>query len=102
MTKKEFNAEEKEKFYKKRYVIIGKIRKLEQLVREIRRQGGCRIKPLEQEFCQDLEFKICDKDLDIGNKLTGFDRFIEDALEAVKNIYIEKFEELEGEQWKIH
>lgn len=97
MTKKEFNAEEKEKFYKRRYVVIGKIRKLEQLIKQVKRQGGCKIKPLEQEFCQDLEFEIYDKDFNIGNKLTGFDKIIEDALEAVKIIYIEKFKELEDE-----
>nr|DAR84855.1 MAG TPA: hypothetical protein [Caudoviricetes sp.] len=88
MTRKDFNIDEEERYYGRKFELISRIQDLRDLIAEIRAQEECVIK------AGDMEMNINTYDEDYSKDKTGFNEYIAEALGVIQAKYIEKFETL--------
>lgn len=88
MTRKDFNIDEEERYYGRKFELISRIQDLRDLIAEIRAQEECVIK------AGVIEMNINTYDEDYSDDKTGFYEHIAEALEAIQAKYIERFETL--------
>lgn len=91
MFRKDFNIDEQERYYGRKFELISRIQDLRDLIAEIRAQEECVIK------AGAMEMKINTYDEDYSNDKSGFNEHIAEALEVIQAKYIEKFETLKIE-----
>lgn len=88
MTRKDFNIDEQERYYGRKFELISRIQDLRDLIEEIRAQEECAIK------AGDMEMNINTYDEDYSDDKTSFNEHIAEALEVIQAKYIERFETL--------
>lgn len=88
MTRKDFNIDEQERYYGRKFELISRIQDLRDLIAEIRSQEECVIK------AGIMELNINTYDEDYSDDKTGFNKYIAEALEVIQAKYIERFETL--------
>lgn len=91
MFRKDFNIDEQERYYGRKFELISRIQELRDLIAEIRTQEECAIK------AGVMEMSINTYDEDYSDNKTGFSIYIAEALEIIQAQYIEKFEKLKIE-----
>ena len=91
MFRKDFNIDEQERYYGRKFELISRIQDLRDLIEEIRAQEECAIK------VGAIEMAINTYDEDYTDNKTGFCEYIAVALETIQAKYIEKFERLKIE-----
>nr|DAY01765.1 MAG TPA: hypothetical protein [Caudoviricetes sp.] len=93
MFRKDFNIDEQERYYGRKFELISRIQDLRDLIEEIRAQEECAIK------AGDMGMNINTYDEDYSDNKTGFCEYIAEALEIIQSKYIEKFETLKIEDF---
>ena len=83
MFRKDFNIDEQERYYGRKFELISRIQDLRDLIAEIRAREGCAIK------ARVMEMDINTYDEDYSDNKTGFCEYIAEALEIIQAKYIE-------------
>ena len=88
MIRKDFDIDEQERYYGRKFELISRIQDLRDLIEEIRAKEECVIK------AGVMEMNINTYDEDYSRDKTGFSEHIAEALEVIQAKYIEQFEAL--------